>query len=1606
MLRPSLAGRAHCALCFALLLLAITAVPVFAAETPGGGEEAPSLSEIPAPSAEELAGAETEQRERAEWLSSPEAREEREASLTAYASLSADEAKSLLVEAFPEQLAQLNADPARVLSELEVEKPLGTYGALVADEAGETAILNSSAPVESELGGEGEQPVDLALEETGSGYVPQNPISEVALPGSAEGPIQLEGGVEVELPASDDHAAEPLGEMNLFMPETETTTDTLLAPRAGGVEVFEQLRSPESPERFSFNLSLPEGATLRPSEAGGAEIISSSGEKIEEVPPASATDAQGAAVPVTTSVEGDSLVLEVQHRSQEMAYPLLLDPEFVNDTTSFGEWVPSLNSPYEYILNNNGSSLDAISKGHYKYPAGTHGQWAYGAYGQTSYIAAATFSPIDFYVHTASCQTYDPHGYIGLYNPASDSYVARGIWAWGTSENASYPTGWLGNTGTKDAIIGIGADHEIEIGCAHELYVGGYSIQEKDPEAPSITSVGGVSSGWVKELTVTPHVSDPGLGVKAITLSPEGSSPHTNAQGCSGANGSRCPASWETSFGGSYFAEGERSAAISAYDPLGPDVASHVSASYQFTTRVDRQKPEVELEGEFTEALKEAEKEGEGNKAPALHLPVYNLKIKATDKANEGDPKTEAKARRSGVKNIKFFLEGKELKVPWGPQECPGPEYSCPMSETFPVPLNEVQGTGVHKLKVIATDQAGNEREREIEFEYFPATGIKDEYVMQHFPLPDGEGNEAEEEEPKRPELAVNVTDGNLVFRQRDVEVTGPGTALEVERFYNSELPRSQATEWGTGWTLGQTPKLEPEEAGEAPKKAALVGTSGTLTGAVSLPTESGGEKFEPKLQAVVTKEAGGYAIADQSGETDATQVFNQAGKMTELQTPGSAVVKYSYTSGILSQIAVNDPGTAGSSIRTGAEAEAEAHLATPSYRSSFSAAGSGNGQLKHPADVAVDAKGNLWVADKENNRVEEFNEAGEYLRAAGSLGSGAGQLNSPSGVAMDSFGDVDVTDTANNRVVRFNEKGEFVSAVGANVNRTKVESGGTLAEKNHCTASSGNVCQAGTSGSAEGLMAEPIGITTTGGGNFLVVEKANGRVEKFNTSGELLAKFGTSTTEGHQLKEPTAITNAPNGGGYFWVADTGNNRIEEWTSSFAFVRAVGVEGTGNGQFKHPDAIEADAEGNVYVADKGNGRVQELNSSGEYLAKFGSSGSGATQFSLADPAGVTVDNKGNIWLTDPGNDRVERWLAPYNPVYASQLGSTGSGNGQFKHPADVAIDAKGDLWVLDKENNRIEEFNAAGEFVRSAGSLGSGAGQLNSPSGVAIDSFGDVDVTDTANNRVVRFNEKGEFVSSVGANVNKTKVESGGTLAEKNHCTASSGNVCQAGTAGSAEGLMAAPIGITTSGGGNFFVVEKANNRVEKFNTNGELLAHFGSLGSGEGQLKEPTAIATAPNGYLWVADTGNNRIEQWTSSYAYKRTAGKEGTGNGEFKHPDAIEADAEGNVYVVDQGNGRVQEFSETGKYLSRFASSGTGTGQLSLSDPAGVAVEANGNIWVTDPGNNRIERWVARSTAPSSATAPVEADPAVAVKTASGLVTGVEGEKAGATTYAHQG
>jgi Ca2+-binding RTX toxin-like protein len=670
-----LAGRQRRLFFFAVLLGLVLAVPVaFGAEA--GNPETPAAQSAPAPTAAELAPIEKEEREYAEWLESPVAERQREDSKTAYTDLSSGEARSLLSETFAEELEGLNGDPGRILSTLEVEKPLGTYSALVKAPDGNSAILNSSAPLQSDIGGEGNQQVDLTLEPSGQGFVPANPLEEVELPGSAAESIHLEGGIEIKLPAGADPAAERLGSMNLFYPETQTDTDTLVAPRANGVEVFEQLRSPQSPEELRFELSLPEGAKLRPAaHGGGAEVVSEAGRDLVDVTPPTAADAQGVPVPVTMRVEDDSLVLEVAHQNSEIAYPILVDPNYVNNTTNFSEWLLGPGNYGGYYLQGSPSGLDAFSWANEYYPDWSSANWVYTAVNQTAYIAAATFSPIYFLAN--GCNNENPHGYVGLFNTSSQSFEGHfGNYWGGNISNATWESGWVGGYNTRQAMIGIGTYGAVWIGCNHELFVGGYSIQEEDPYPPSIGPISGIpaAGSWFDPSaagSASLGASDNGLGVQEITVS-DGGGTSAHGLGCSGASGSRCPTSTTWSVAPPYV-EGEKTLTVSAHDPVGN------YASWTRATKADGTAPSASVTVTQTAT-------------------TLNAKVETSDGSSTNP--------RSGVKEVKVYLDGtlKETRT----NTCS--TSGCPFTLNFTY-SQALKGlaAGSHKVEVVAFDQLNHQ---------------------------------------------------------------------------------------------------------------------------------------------------------------------------------------------------------------------------------------------------------------------------------------------------------------------------------------------------------------------------------------------------------------------------------------------------------------------------------------------------------------------------------------------------------------------------------------------------------------------------------------------------------------------------------------------------------------------------------------------------------------------------------------------------------------------------------------------------------------------------------------------------------------------------------
>jgi len=311
-----------------------------------------------------------------------------------------------------------------------------------------------------------------------------------------------------------------------------------------------------------------------------------------------------------------------------------------------------------------------------------------------------------------------------------------------------------------------------------------------------------------------------------------------------------------------------------------------------------------------------------------------------------------------------------------------------------------------------------------------------------------------------------------------------------------------------------------------------------------------------------------------------------------------------------------------------------------------------------------------------------------------------------------------------------------------------------------------------------------------------------------------------------------------------------------------------GSPGSSTGQFLNPRAIAVSPIGMVYVADASNHRVQEFSRTGIFVRTWGSTGSAESQFNYAE--GIAVDSSGDVYVSDFNNHRVQKfdgegafivmWGYDVNGGAAVETctsscknGVAGSLDGQFNGLLHLAVDASDNLLVADYFNHRIQKFNKNGGFLAKWGSVGTAENQFVYPSGVAVDQVGNVYVGDRDNHRVQKFNSSGTFVRLWGWGV-----ATGADSFEV--CT----GTCLAGTATSGDGGFTRPMGVAIDARGDVYVVDQTNNRVQKFDSDGNFLMNWGKGGSGEGDFIQPTGIAINPFAEIYVSATVNHRVQRF----------------------------------------------------------------------------------------------------------------------------------------------
>jgi len=170
---------------------------------------------------------------------------------------------------------------------------------------------------------------------------------------------------------------------------------------------------------------------------------------------------------------------------------------------------------------------------------------------------------------------------------------------------------------------------------------------------------------------------------------------------------------------------------------------------------------------------------------------------------------------------------------------------------------------------------------------------------------------------------------------------------------------------------------------------------------------------------------------------------------------------------------------------------------------------------------VAVDAQGNVYVADTSNDRVLKLSAGGQLL--AQRMG-----FNSPVGLAVDDQGNLYIADTFNDRVVKLSPTGEQISACAG--------------------------------------FDSPFGVALDLQGNIYVADTNNNRVTKLSSSGQPLAQLATS-----DLDHPSGI--AVDTAGNIYVADTGNKRVLKLSASGQALASLGSAGAGADQLLAPTSV-------------------------------------------------------------------------------------------------------------------------------------------------------------------------------------------------------------------------------------------------------------------------------------------------------------------------------------------------------------------------------------------------------------------------------------------------
>ena len=599
--------------------------------------------------------------------------------------------------------------------------------------------------------------------------------------------------------------------------------------------------------------------------------------------------------------------------------------------------------------------------------------------------------------------------------------------------------------------------------------------------------------------------------------------------------------------------------------------------------------------------------------------------------------------------------------------------------------------------------------------------------------------------------------------------------------------------------------------------------------------------------------------------------------------------------------------------------------------------------QLSVPAGLTFDADGNLYIADRDNHRVRKVDRKGIITTVAGNGTAGfsgdggpatRASLNLPSGVVVDDKGNLYIADRSNNRVRVVNRKGIIKTFAGNGrdgyhgdnmpaLKATLDKPFGLALDKDHnlyiadrgnnrirkvdafgllsTVAGDGGFYFIGDNGPAyRASIAGPTGVAVDGKGNIYIADRNNNRIRVVNQLGMIRTFMGTGQQDYNGDSELARETNlhlpfgvALDKNGDLLVIDRSHYRIRKVTLKGNRVTTVAGNGVklfgGDGgpaqgaKVEFPHGIDVDSKDNVIFADKAHYRVRKITPKGIISTIVGNgirgnTGDGGPVLKASIfPTRMRLNDKDEIFFISPSgfvslirkvNTKgiINQYFNTGDAAYQKALLTSGSGASAkseitvISQFSDLAIDNKGNLYLSDRINHQIRKLSSKGKIKTIAGTgdsdyFGDGGpatqAAFRDPGAITLDARGNLYIADAANNMIRKINTKGIISTIAGTGKHKDNGDGGPALKASLR---------------SIDSLVFSPAG-------ELHIVETGTHHIRKIKKDGTIVTVAGRAGIqgdfGDGgpatraMLKQPADIAFDSKGNMYITDMGNNKIRK-----------------------------------------------------------------------------------------------------------------------------------------------